>query len=407
MITKKYVLRDTKIKPDGTAPIWLRLTEHRRSRFVNTGLFLKPSYWDPKKCTIRKFDSSDALKSRLDQFNLRLVNTMAELDRDGRLNVDNLVSRLKREDGSMLFQEYAIQFLKSLLDDERYHAFKKTQVAVNKLEEFRGGKPIPLTDINSEMLGQFVKWLVSFKQNNPNTISKDVEGIRRILRQAHKDGIIKSVPDAEGVKRTKTTKEKLHPDQIEAIKAVELEPDSLLWHTRNYFLFSYYYAGIRWGDICTLKWSDIKDGKLYYVMSKTQKRYPAPFKIPEQGLEILEHYREGKKADDFIFPILKPGRDYSDFRFLNQQIDSNNSMINVRLKHIAKLAGIDVTVSFHVSRHSFAYLLLLNKASIYEISKALAHENLTVTETYLRGIDTSLTTRTVEEAYSKIGSFYK
>jgi integrase len=266
--------------------------------------------------------------------------------------------------------------------------------------EFSKGKPVSVSEITSTALTQFATWLRVEQNNKPNTVAKDVEGLRRILKQAEKDGLIKTTPTAEGVQREKTTKDKLHPDQIRAIEALELEPDSREWHTRNYFLFSYYYAGIRWGDVCTLKWSNIKNGRLVYVMQKTGKKYPAPFKMGESMQGILEHYRRAdQSADEFIFPILKAGRNYADTNFLNKKIDSKNTMANVDLKNIARMAGIETNVSFHVSRHSAAYRMLLEGVDIYTISKALAHENVSITETYLRGIDDTLIVTAMERVF--------
>ena len=47
----------------------------------------------------------------------------------------------------------------------------------------------------------------------------------------------------------KTEKEKLDISEIQALEALELEEGSLDWHSRNCFLFSFYCAGIRAGDL--------------------------------------------------------------------------------------------------------------------------------------------------------------
>ena len=46
------------------------------------------------------------------------------------------------------------------------------------------------------------------------------------------------------LKGVETTKDKLDQSEIEKIKALNLTEGSLLWHCRNYFLFSFYCAGI-------------------------------------------------------------------------------------------------------------------------------------------------------------------
>lgn len=402
MITVKFMQKTSKQRPDGTIPVWLRITEHRQSCFINTGVSVRPEHWNAERGKVRKnHQSSDSLNSRLDTFMFKVMNVLAELERDDRATAEVLSQTLKRNSSTVYLHEYAAPVISNLLEADRYHPARATQVAVNKFMEYRKGKPAPIAELNSAMLTQFAQWLRVTKGNHANTVAKDIEGIRRIMKQAEKDGIIKTVPKAEGVKREKTQKMKLHPDQIRDIEALELEPNTRLWHTRNYFLFSYYYAGIRWEDVTTMKWSNIKNGRLHYTMGKTGKRYPAPFKMSEAMQKILDYYRRPDQSpDDFIFPILKRGIDYSLNRVLKRKVDSKNTMVNEDLKLIAKAAGIEINVAFHISRHSAAYRMLLEGVDIYTISKAMAHENVSITETYLRGIDDALIVNAMERVFN-------
>ncbi len=62
-----------------------------------------------------------------------------------------------------------------------------------------------------------------------------------------------------------------------------------MWHARNVWLFSYYFAGIRISDVLQMQWSDLMDGRLYYTMNKNEK--PLSLKIPNQAKELLEQVR--------------------------------------------------------------------------------------------------------------------
>ena len=75
-------------------------------------------------------------------------------------------------------------------------------------------------------------------------------------------------------------------------------------HTRNVWLFSFYFAGMRVTDVLWTKWSDIYDNRLHYRMNKNSKLLS--LKIPDKVLSILDFYRDDKKhATDFVFPELK------------------------------------------------------------------------------------------------------
>ena len=59
-------------------------------------------------------------------------------------------------------------------------------------------------------------------------------------------------------------------------------------------------------------------------------------------------------------------------------------MINKRIKRIAKLAGINKTISTHIGRHSFATMLLTNKVDLPVIQELLGHHDVKVTQIYAK-----------------------
>lgn len=59
-----------------------------------------------------------------------------------------------------------------------------------------------------------------------------------------------------------------------------------------------------------------------------------------------------------------------------------NSIINDNLKRWAKSAGIEKSICFHMSRHTFATMELTLGADLYVVSKLLGHHDLSVTQIY-------------------------
>ena len=49
----KLILRESKKKKDGTAPVWIRITANRKSRYISTGVYIEPKYWNDKKHQVR------------------------------------------------------------------------------------------------------------------------------------------------------------------------------------------------------------------------------------------------------------------------------------------------------------------------------------------------------------------
>lgn len=63
------------------------------------------------------------------------------------------------------------------------------------------------------------------------------------------------------------------------------------------------------------------------------------------------------------------------------------------------MAGIEKKVSMHIARHSFANIARQKNANVYDISKALGHSNLKITETYLAKFDTTSQDATMKQVF--------
>lgn len=132
--------------------------------------------------------------------------------------------------------------------------------------------------------------------------------------------------------------------------------------------------------------------------TSTQKN----IKLFEPALNILSYYMDIEKpTTDYIFPLLDNNAIYAKAitweekdklpaevkKNLMQQVNSKNSLINKYLKQIAEMAGINKKLSMHIARHSFANIARQKNANVYDISNALGHSDIKVTEAYLSQFD--------------------
>lgn len=60
------------------------------------------------------------------------------------------------------------------------------------------------------------------------------------------------------------------------------------------------------------------------------------------------------------------------------------SCVYNHLQQWVRSAGITKHVSFHVSRHTFATMMISLGADLYTVSKLLGHTNIKVTEVYAK-----------------------
>jgi len=109
----------------------------------------------------------------------------------------------------------------------------------------------------------------------------------------------------------------------------------------------------------------------------------------------LLEYAE-RHPNDFVFPVLK-NEDFENVEFDQNtrltkyqynQLQSKEAMYNRNLKKLQAFFKIDINLTSHISRHTYASLLFDRDPSmLYEISKGLGHTNLKITEAYLKSFD--------------------
>lgn len=328
----------------------------------------------------------------------------------------------------------ALSFMKFIEEhNERLHAngqiryWKQFRDLANKLESFRKKRrmsDILFVDLTVRFLDKFEQFLQqlpnqrdkdSGKVLNRNTVLNNMKRFRTLTRKAVKLGYLSADKDPflnYEFHWLPTTKDKLESDEIDRIIKLELEEGSMLWHTRNCFLFSFYCAGIRVGDLIQLRWGNVEGGRVAYQMGKNHK-IRDNILVP-QAKAILESYdHEGKQQDDYIFPLLSNEKPYAKHVTQNAKdtmsvelktalfndISAKTALLNKYLKQIAELADIDKHLSFHVSRHSFARLAKERKTDSGVIQGLLAHSSIKTTEGYMGQFDTSVEDEAMERIF--------
>lgn len=299
--------------------------------------------------------------------------------------------------------DYCRAITESLYAEGRIRSWKKYRMLYGKLERFLSNyagsrtHDIPLRKVNRTFIQDFDAYLRS-SSLHPNSVSVNMAVLQTIINRAFfVDDVIpgKTTPfHGYSFRHLKSHKDTLRQEEIESIRTLPLKTHPELWNARNLFLFSYYCAGIRVGDILKLKWSNVtSDSRLVYVMSKNLKYRDLLLVRP--ALDILSAYR--RKKEGFIFPYLNPVATYSLYPEraltpcqkleLTNDISNATKRINRALGKICDMAGIDKHVTMHVSRHSFANLAREKGVMSTEIKDLLAHSNLKTTEIYMGEFD--------------------
>jgi len=381
-----------KPRKDGLHLLLLRITQVRKHKRISLGRYVSKTQFNTEAkygfwirlSSLQHREINEMIKSRISELEAK----ESEFKKAGK--TPTLPQLINKQNP---YQEIGfVEFTKKEIIRHRTHSQFRTAIKkehlISKVLNYYGSEDLRFKDITVTFLKGYESHWTS-RGNMINTIQTDFKSLRAIIRNAIQEDIIPADQNPftrYRIKSAKTFRAKLDETEIQAMLYLDLEQGSVVWHAKNMFLLSFFCAGIRFGDLLQLKWKNVLGDHITYVMDKTENPH-AVLLTPEAKL-ILSYYKKSiVNQDHFIFPFLKNNVDYSDPEFLTRQIGSKNTAINKYLKTICTKAGITKKVSFHISRHSFAYMAIRKTGDLYGVSKSLNHKNLNTTEIYLKETD--------------------
>ena len=418
-----------------TYNILLRITQDRKHRRIKSSIELRsPKDYNPKAKQgnwIRTSEPNHKLWNEVLAAEIENAKiTYRDLREQGLATTENIKNTIKEVEISPSFLAYAKQRTSDILNEGGHRNFKKYNGFCNKLEGFLKSNrksDLLFVEVTTSFLSKFEAYLHTLTNErnpdaklHPNTIAINLNIFKSIVNRAIEiDKFIK--PELNpflGYKYTRevsTTKEKLNEAEISLIEELDLKEGSLIWHVRNYFLFSFYLAGIRAGDLIQLRWCNItSEGRLEYRMAKTKK--DRSLFLHDKARDILQHYYvEGCKSTDYIFPLLDSNAPYAKavspeqkatmtpemIITLNNIVGAKNALLNKYLNKIASQAQISKHLSMHIARHSFAKIAKDNKVDNNHLKNLLGHSNIKITEAYMGNFDTAETDTVMASIFKK------
>ena len=385
---------DTRRKrKDGTCPIIYRLSHHRKTIAIASGISVPPEYWNQKKREVKRnyhgVSSVIRLNNLLTKKKTEFTDGINALEEEGRLeglSITELKNTLSRPLNSISFFEFTKTLINEMKEAKKFGNARAYQQVYNVVKTFNKKESLRFEEITYRFLKRFETAHLK-KGNSINGLSMYLRTIRAIFNKAITEGLVTRdrYPFTRyKIKSEPTAKRAISREKIKRILDLELETNTPLFHARNYFLSSYLMNGISFIDMAFLKVGNIIDGRIHYKRQKTAKPYD--IKITQQLSSLLDTYLEGKKKTDFIFPIVKRSE------LLEQHRDIRDARIkyNRRLKEIAKICKIEDNLTSYVSRHSMATNLILNDVPINALSKMLGHSDLQTTEIYIKNLPTHI-----------------
>lgn len=260
----------------------------------------------------------------------------------------NIDSHFKREgDFVEFFATLALQ---------RHKSWRSTLLHIRA---FVSG-PVPFRAIDETWIDGFTAYLLD--QVSANTASTYLAKVKAALNIAIRRKIIRENPcrfarplKKGAIKRTFITQEQLQK------LALTPCPDA---EVRRAFLFACY-TGLRLSDVKKLKWAEVTGRLLRIVQKKTGESLSLP--LNDTAIQLLG---SPKSSGSLVFHL--PASDWYTWDILRRWSEH---------------AEIGTSVSFHVSRRTFATLSLSSHTDIYTVSKLLGQTEIRSTQLYVRLLD--------------------
>lgn len=303
MASVKVVMRK-KRNQDGTYPLALRITKDRKTTYIYLGKSIEGKDWD---ATNQKVKRNLTNHNRINNF---LVKKRTDAERmilehevqDKKFSVAELKKNLTSSQIESTFFAQAKTYFVYLEESGNYNRLTAEKPAVNHFKRFLKGREIAFSEISISMLESFHAYLIGGLKVSARTAANYLIILRALYKRAIKNGIVdqENYPfghDKFHIKKPESLKIGLSRKEVKSLEKLELDHQTFDHHARNLWLFSFYFAGMRVSDVVQVRWSDFRDGRIFYVMGKNKKAGSLP--IAAKALAILEEYECQKSSNKY------------------------------------------------------------------------------------------------------------
>jgi len=391
----KVILRTNKANKNGQSPLTLRFIHNRVTKFVALGLSVAPCYWD-KEAEMLTTDCPDraALQSKIDGTLTGFQKKIKRLEAlDIPVNFDTLFEVKTAHIAGITIEQGFNEEIERLESLGKIHSATKHRYALQVLE---GYKPtsMAIEAIDLDYLKGLELYLRK-RGNRDNSIATRFAIFKAIYNKAVKERRIETKQNPFSLYQVgslwaKTRKRAIGKEDIQRLIDLEITEG----HTTGYrqlakdlFLFSYFTAGMNFGDMARLRYKDLIKGRIYYSRHKTQKLLS--FQLVPNAVQIIGKYsKTGHAKEDYIFPILNRNVHRTPQQIFNRT-HKVLAKINRELKVLGKLIGLEVPLTTYVARHTYATVLKRSGVSVALISESLGHSDLSTTQIYLDSFENS------------------
>ena len=224
-----------------------------------------------------------------------------------------------------------------------------------------------LSGIRAGFVNGFDRWLRVECNLAPNSVWGYMIALKHIFTLARNEGLMVINPFASYI-NSYTGVDRGYLSEDDLLRLMEVPTFTKMEErVRDIFIFAAF-TGLAYIDVKRLREDNIQkffDGHWWIIMRRHKTNIESNIRLLDVPMRIVEKYR-GTVPGGLLFPV------------------PSNNCCNENLQHLAARCGLQIHLTFHVGRHTFATLALNRGMPVESLSRILGHTNIRTTQIYAK-----------------------
>ncbi|HUH51350.1 MAG TPA: site-specific integrase [Flavobacterium sp.] len=383
-----FYVKKSKIRANGTAPIYLRITIDGKVKEIASKRYIEPDKWNSKmQKAVGTSEEIRSLNSYLKTLEQQVYDAHHILLKDHTTTTSaSLKSKLVGSDKRQrmlipIFQDHNKKIEELLGKEYAPGTLERYRTSLKHTMDFMKTKysiaDIDIKEVNHAFIMDYEFYLRSVRKCSNNTAVKYIKNFKKIIKLCidngwlDKDPFVNYKPKVREVER-----EYLSQEEVLNIYSKEFKTERLNL-VKDIFVFSCF-TGLAYIDVKNLTESSINigiDGEKWIFTHRQKTETASRIPLLPISQEIIQKYKNHPQCinEQRLLPVL------------------SNQKMNAYLKEIADVCGINKNLTFHLARHTFATSITLsNGVPIESVSKMLGHKNIKTTQHYAKILDSKV-----------------
>ncbi|MFH0895157.1 MAG: site-specific integrase [Bacteroidota bacterium] len=384
-VRQLFYIKRTKLRKNGEAPVYLKLTVNTQSVEVAIGETIPPELWSVERGGAKgATHEAKKVNVHLERTSFQINQIISEMKSDhSEITAKSVINAYlgKSNDHFTLIQSFeehnqnARLLIGKDLSQSTVQEFEGCLRTVKQYLKSRFDREdIPVEKIDYDFICGFEMFLKSVRNCEHNTCMKLIKMLKKIIRINIANGWIRKDPfSGYKISYRKVDRGFLTESELDTLINLELT-DEYHQYARDCFVFGCF-TGLAYSDLKSLSSDNLflsEDGKLWIQTKRKKTDSSCHIPVLPMAQKILDKYENNPHCikKNRLLPV------------------PCNQKLNFYLKEVTEKTNIKKRITTHLARHTFATTVTLNNdIPIESVSKMLGHSSINMTKIYARLLD--------------------